>query len=218
MKLSAVILARSIAFVDINDLSPRGRLFFPALVPLIAQRFGFQVVPTKHEDFDETKGIKFSDGFYGESYIQHLTVWSDGIGIDVRSSTEEGEAILKDALNWLSIEVGLNWTEDLVKRWAYLSQVTFFSDHIFSKTDPALEALSKALSREVSSNLSNEFDFQTTALTLNFDRALRSSPVAPFSIQRRGGVRFDEKKFFSEAPLKTFTHLQILEEYEKNLI
>jgi hypothetical protein len=40
---------------------------------------------------------------------------------------------------------------------------------------------------------------------------------APFSIHRRLDVPFSDDKYFSEAPLETETHLEILAQFEKDV-
>src|SRR5579863_937717 len=138
METSAIILARVIAFLDINDLNPRGAAYFPALVPLLVGRFKFQKYPQKAEDFDEGKGVSFEMGHTGNTTVDKLTVWPDGIGIDVRSSTTDAKNILDSSLTWLSNEGGLSYKSGMIRRWGFLSQITFFSDIDLVGVNPAI--------------------------------------------------------------------------------
>jgi hypothetical protein len=88
MKLASVALARTLGFVELSDLNPHGRVYFPAVVAALVKRFGFQKYPTKPEDFDEQKGITFEDGYTGEVVIEKVTVWSGLIAVDLRTSTQ----------------------------------------------------------------------------------------------------------------------------------
>jgi hypothetical protein len=217
MELAAVILARAIAFIETSDLNPRGAAFFPALVPLLVNRFGFQKYPQTPEDFNEDKGVAFEMGYTGGTTIDKITVWNNGIGIDLRSSTTEGKNILDEALTWLSHEAKLSYQPGMVKRWGHLSQITFFSDVDFDGIHPAFLKLGSRITSSVKKEQGVEADFRLSGLTMNFDRTLRQSPIAYFSVQRRADTPFDQGKFFSEAPLPTETHLEILQQLEQDL-
>src|SRR5438876_2354241 len=119
MQLSAILLARVIGFIELNDLNPRGRVNYPMVVPLLIDRFKFAKYPQKAEDFDEQKGIDFSDGHSGEVSLDKLTIWHNGVGLDVRSSTDDARGILDATLNWLKKEAGLTYSAGMIKRWAY---------------------------------------------------------------------------------------------------
>ena len=62
MRLSAVLLARVIGFLEMNDLNPRGKVRLPAVASMLVDRFGFAKYPQKPEEFDETKGVEFVEG------------------------------------------------------------------------------------------------------------------------------------------------------------
>ena len=216
MQLSAVLLARVLAFFDINDLNPRGRLFFPDLVPLIVERFRFSTYPQKPEDFDEQKGIVFSGGYISGTTVDKLTVWSDGAGFDVRSSTDEAKEIIHDTFQWLKSVVDLNYTERSIIRWGYLSQLTFYSDIDLLKLNPAVEKLCNRISEHLGSD-HKSYEFRPVNLGLTFDRYMNPWTMAPFGIQRRAGSPFEDNKYFSEAPLPTATHLEFLQALEEDL-
>jgi hypothetical protein len=217
MKLSAVVLARALAFFDISDLNPRGRLFFPDLVPLIVERFRFSAYPQKPEDFDEKKGVVFSHGYISNNSIDKLTVWNDGLGLDVRSSTDEAKVIIKDTFQWLSEKVGLNYNEDSIRRWGYLNSLTFHSDVDMLRLNPAVERLCKRISSHIEGPRNKKYIFHAANLAMTFDRYMNPWTQAPFSIQRRGDVPYEDNKYFSEAPLPTDVHLELLQAFEDDL-
>ena len=53
MKLSAVILARVLAYVESFDLNPRGKVYYPDIVRALAERYNFQKFPQALEEFNE---------------------------------------------------------------------------------------------------------------------------------------------------------------------
>src|SRR5438309_1740683 len=107
MRLSAVLLARVIGFVEMNDLNPRGKVRLPIVASMLVERFGFVKYPQKPEEFDETKGVQFIEGNFDGIGIDKLTIWFNGVGIDVRSSTDEARAVLEKSFEWLKKDVGL---------------------------------------------------------------------------------------------------------------
>lgn len=217
MQLSAVLLARAIGFVETSDLNPRGRVFFPAIVPLIVERFSFQKYPSKPDDFDESKGVNFEAGYAFETSIDKLTVWANGIGVDVRSSTADAKKLLEQTLVWLKEETGLRYESGMLKRWAFLSQITFYSRANFNAINPAISRLASRLSAEVSTERGERFDFQFGGFSLAFDRSVKQAPVANLLIQPRADTPFSEGKYFSEAPLSTESHIKLIEDFEKDL-
>jgi hypothetical protein len=217
MQLSAVLLARVIAFAEMNDLNPRGKVRLPMVASMIVERFGFAKYPQKPEEFDESKGVEFGDGSFDGIGVDKLTIWFNGVGIDVRSSTDEARDLLEKSFQWLKNEVGLNYKPEMIKRWAYLSQLTFYSDVDFDAVHPAFANLGKRLTEMVSRIQGSEFKFQSNWLGWGFDRTIKQFPISDFSIQRRKDTPYAENKYFSQAPLPTDEHIKILEQFETEL-
>lgn len=199
-------------------MNPRGRLFFPALVPLLVKRFGFLKFPQSIADFDETKGVEFAEGYMTDVTIDKIVVWRDGIQIDTRSSTTVSQELLEQTLIWLGQEADITYERGMIKRWAYLSQILFYSDANFDNLHPSLNKLCANVTKEVSSIRGSNFDFHFTGVSVGFDRWNRPAPVASFLLQRRAESPFSENKYFSEAPLPTDTHIRCLEQFESDFL
>src|SRR4051812_2824213 len=120
MKLSAVLLARVFALIQVEDLNPRGKVFYPDIVKALVQKCGFSKYPTKIDEFDESKGVEFTLGKWDDTVIDKVVIYNTGIALDTRASTSRSEAILNEALSWLSDHIGL--VSVPISRKAYLSQ------------------------------------------------------------------------------------------------
>jgi hypothetical protein len=203
--------------LDINDLNPLGHVFFPSLVPMLVERFTFQTFPIKAEDFDETKGVSFSNGYLEGQHIENITVYSDGIKIETRSSTKDGRRILIDTLEWLT-NVGLSFSETMIVRWGFVSQLTFYSDVDLVALHPALSKASERVSAAVSQRLGVERNFAPQGFALSFDPVDAQIPMANFTIERRGRVPYADGKYYSGAPLETDMHIEVLQEFEGNVM
>ena len=216
MRLSAGLLARVIGLFDTAELNPRGAVFMPDLAQILAERFRFQIFPLKPEDFDREKGVVFTDGFYKDQVVDNLTIYKDGIKLDTRSSTENGRQILIENLTWLSKEHGLKYQDDMITRWAFVSNLAFESDLKFAYLHPALSLLAGQLSKELEAATEAKA-FSLTGITLDIERAVTNPPVSSFTIERRGKTLESQHKYFSAAPLQTQAHILLLKQFEENL-
>ncbi len=217
MQLSAVILARAIGYIETFDLSPRGKIFFPELVREIVRRFDFQKFPKTLEEFDESKGVEFLEGKIGKRTIQKLGIWNTILVLETRSSTEDSREILEEILLWGAEKFGLNYRPGMIKRFAYVSDLSFYSDAPILSVSPALTKLAEKTSRLLSELWQEPVSYESVNLTIGHDPMARKYGIAPFSITRRAEAKFSENKYFSEAPLPTETHISLLEEFESEI-
>ena len=217
MQLASVLLGRAFALFQIEDLNPEGTIYYPDLAAGLVKRYGFQKYPTKPEDFDESKGIEFHTGRLGETVINKVAIFTGGIHVDTNASTDASEMILQDALTWAAKEFAIAFRPEMLKRWAYVSQITFHSEVPILSLHAVLTKISKKLSKEVNDHFGQPLEYQPVSLSLLFDTLTTQSGTAPFTIQRREGVPFSDNKYFSTAPVKTKVHFALIEQIEKEL-
>lgn len=219
MQLSAIILARVLAYVEAVDLNPRGAIFFPELTEALVGAFRFQKFPRTLEEFDESKGVVFEEGIFDRKVIQKLTLWTNIIVVETRSSTDDSKTILEGVLLWAKEKFGINYVPGkTIKHFAYVSDLTFHSDAPILTSNPAIQTIAAKSSELVSEIWQESVKYEPLMLSIGHDPATRQFSIAPFTIQRRVGSRFSENKYFSEAPLPTNEHIRLLEEYEKNVL
>jgi hypothetical protein len=214
LQLSAVILARTLGYVETLDLSPRGRVFFADIAQAIVQRYKFQKFPKTFEDLDESKGIEFLEGKSGNKVIQKFAIWNTLLVVETRSNTSESKQILEEMLAWGAEEFGLTYHAGLIKRFAYVSDLSFYSDVPLLSVCPALTNLASKTSKALSEIWQEPIQYEPINLVVGHDPLARKYGIAPFSVTRRAEARFSDNKYFSEAPLPTDTHLSMLEEFE----
>jgi hypothetical protein len=217
MKLAAVTLARAIAFVETSDLNPNGRVFYPDFVRELVARYQFQKFPTQIEDFDEQKGVEFFQGKAGDSVIEKLVIYNTGLLVDTRTNTKTSKSLIEESLMWAKSKFGLCYEPQMIRRMAYVSQVTFHSDMVLNSLNPALAKLADRVSSAVSEIQGETFDYQTSSVAIHHDPLKRKYPVAGFTIHPRADAPFSERKYFSEAPLPTDLHLELLRQFEADI-
>src|ERR1700683_1618042 len=128
VKLSAILLARVIAFFEVADINPPGGFFFPDLTKELVQRFTFQKYPRNFEEWKDDKGAVFASGKAGKIAVDNLTLFNNGIQVDTHTGTAESKRIIEETLEWAKETFGFSYRPSLQIRWAYVSNITFFTD------------------------------------------------------------------------------------------
>lgn len=218
MELASVTLARAIALIETGRLNPRGELPREKFVSLVCERFSFMEFPSKLEDFDRGKGISFKAGYFDGQSIEELSIYNDGIKIDLRSSTENGQKIITDTLEWLKAKVGITYTNGMIPRWGYLSQLVVRSEIDFDKIHSAFSRAARAISEKVTERAGENFNYRTNAISFDFPKINGERTIANFTIERRIQTPDLEKLYYSQSPTQTSDHMKILEEFERDLI
>jgi hypothetical protein len=215
MRLSAVLLARVIFFVESVDLNPRGAAYYPDVIRGLVERYQFMNFPQKLEDFDEQKGVTLAVGKLGDQTIEKVVIYNWGLTLETTSSTANAEQLLNQALLWGAANLNLHYNPEMIKRKAYVSHVTFHSDVPLLSPPPIFQRIAKAMDKSIAENLKLAYSFQPYAILLGIDPEDQRIPVQRFSVERRDGIAFAENKYFSAAPVPTDLHLRLLEELER---
>jgi hypothetical protein len=211
MELAAINQARALAFVEPIDLNPRGKVFYPELVEAIVKRYGFQKFPQKPEEFDESKGVNFAVGRLGDAVIDEFIIYTHGLLLGTRVSTQESRRLLEEAMQW-GTKLGL--LNRPVSRWQYASQLTFYSKFSLTSVSPAIQKLADGIAKTVNPLVGQNLRYELVTIMVDYDQLERKHALGRFSIQRRDNTPFSENKYFSDAPLPTDVHIRLLEEFE----
>jgi len=219
MDTPTVNLARFIVFFEIIDLDPQGRLHYPDLFAALVERYGFQKFPQQHEEFDIQKSpIILADGKWESGHINKVEIYTGGIAVDTRSSTDDSEKLLDECLTWASAKFGIRYHQSMLKRKAYVSQLIFHSDApIFAALSSSLSRLAENVTRAVEKSYGEKLNYEPSGFSIHFDQTTRQLSPAAFSLSRRLGIPFTENKYFSEAPLPTSLHEELLRAFEADL-
>jgi hypothetical protein len=217
LRKSAVILARVLAFIEYADLVSGARAPVGQLVQKLAERYGFAKYPKTVEELDLSKGIEFLEGASGDYPIQKLVIWDTLIVLETRITTAISKTIVEEMLSWAAKEFGLNYPSTPIKRFAFISDVTFYSKAPILDVNPAVRQLAAKCSLALSGIWDEPVLYEPFTVRVGHDPSARKNPIAPFVIEHRLETKFSENKYFSEAPLPTETHWELLEEFEKNM-
>lgn len=222
MQLLSVLLARSLWFVDLRDLNPRGRELRYTLFPALADKYQFDRFPYDTDDnqpTDETPGFKFSNGSFldsqGIEVTINFTIFDDGLVAETRSSTRDCDAFIEDILQWMAKDFGIVYHPGMIRKKGYVSELNVTPAHSLGALNNKLEQLASRLASFVST-VEEPVRFEFAGLFYAPDPVQVLKP-SPFRFERRLDVPFSTNRYFTQAPLHTDVHLQLLDELEQIL-
>lgn len=215
MKIENVIVAKALWFVDPRDLNPRGRNIYKAIVPKLEEQFGF----TRPTEFDEEKGIIFSNGEFSPSGSTDdaagvtLSIYNNGVMAACCTSTSDAEKFLDILAALLSGEGIISYRPDMVTKRVYASEVFARSERhlVVSQLGPVYALLSDLL-------YGGKSQFSCVGLTLDVDPQIPSALRQPaFKFERRVNAPIEENRWYSYAPTSSDRHQLILNAIEDAL-
>lgn len=215
MRLASIQLARYYGLVQIEDLNLNGTVYYPELFAGLVERYGFIKYPTVGAVVDDDKGLEFIGGKSGKHVIDKLVIIGSGVYLDTTINTAASQMLWLGMMEWAVEKFGITFKREMVKRAAYVSTVTFHSDVPMLAANPIFAEIGAVASAEVEKNFKQPLIYEPVAINIAFDKLSTKIGTAPFTVQRREGVPFEENKYFSTAPLKTEIHLELLEKWEK---
>jgi hypothetical protein len=195
-----------------------GGLHAPDFVEEVAKQFHFQKVPQTIEEFNLQKGMEFLSGRVGKKGITKLIIYPNILVIEGRSNTTECKEMLSEILHWGAMKFDLTFTPEMIRRYAFVSDLSFTSDAPLLTFDPLLEKIAERISANLSELWHESIHYEQFDFKVGHDPLIRKWGIAPFQISRLAEHKFTENNYFSEAPLPTDLHIELLEQYEKGII
>ena len=188
------------------------------MAPLV-DRYNFLSFPKESKDFDlSDKGVRFEEGKSDGITIESLVIYDGALLVDTLSSTDDSKRILLEMLNWGRDTLGLTYSADMLTKWGYISQILFYSEiPLLRHMSSPIQSLAEKTSA-VMESLWSGLKYEPTNISIGHDPGARKHQIASFFIQHRVNSRFEEDKYFSEAPLPTHLHIQFLEEFEADVM
>jgi len=219
MNILAVTKARALAFLEIDELNRNGKVRFFDCIASIVEKYRFAVFPQKTEDFDlDNKGVHFESGKAGDLAIDSLVIYNRAIVVDTFSTTDDSQRIVQEMLEWGAGSLGLTYSPEQITRWGYISDLLFSTEFpLLATFSSPLEKLARKTSAFTDKNFGN-LPYQAMSVTVGHDPTVRKNAIAGFLITHRIDTRFDQNRYFSEAPLPTNLHIKCLEEFEVDVL
>jgi hypothetical protein len=220
MQLLSVNTARAIWLIETKDLNPRGKNIDVGMIEWLKKTYDFQKYPTFPFEDIQTKGAIFSGGRFPrgteqdgkEKYIYiDLTIFNDGLVANTRSSTQDSEEFLSEALTLAAAEFHLIYNPQMIRKKLYLSEVDIKLDSHLRLLNPKLEQFAA----KISSLRGIAYEF--SSISFWPDPVVQQWRPSPFQIERKLNTEWSEERYYAAAPLRTEEHIQLLEEFEQFL-
>ena len=112
MRLERVLLGRAIRLMRISGPGG-GEIYGINLARACEARYGFLQSPRTLEEFDLTKGVTFLHGYFqNRIVIDRFQVFQNGMLAEAKINTDECDAFLDDAVEWVKKEGGIGAIEE----------------------------------------------------------------------------------------------------------
>jgi hypothetical protein len=218
MNILYVGLARSIWLFDFSLLNPRG-LSLQGVIDGLKQRYQFAKAPKNALDLDERKALAFRSGTFtnskGVPVLTAFTIYNDGFAAETLASTDDSTEFLVEVERWLKTEFGLVVPQPVRK--AYVGQIDFESDVPLLAVNPQFAGFIESIEDRYRppDGKARHFDFAG----ISFWTEDANLPLAPaiLKIERKIGSPFSSNHYFSQTPLETQKHIELLNELEQLL-
>jgi hypothetical protein len=228
MKVISMLLGRFAVVVNLDEVLPEGGLDPLQAIMDIKEEYGFAVSPQGPEVLQKMPydGLKFGHGRFRlgkdqERRIREFTIWNDGLLADAYD-TSDAEAFLDDFLKWGAESLHLRASLERLQLRHFTSELVVEFDYSPSEKLVQLQSVTGAFDESLqvtygvglpgSSITAIHFDYDHAEAPSGFNR------LVPFTVSRRRNHRHaKDNAFFSQAPLTSQRHIELLESLESAL-
>ena len=218
MTIETVLSAKSLWFMDMRGLNPRGRNLYPLIGPLLKQWYGF----TEPTEFDENKGIQYRGGEFSPSGQNTditgiaVTLYSNGLVAETCTTTADTDLWLGSALEHLAKERIIVYRPEMVKRKQYATELVVRPRQPLKPLE-TFSALYRLLVELIYPQYADNVHFETAGFVFDVDHTFPHRQVS-FTFQRRAGVAWEENLYYSHGPFSNEQHQLVLDKLEKALL
>jgi len=218
MKVLFVGLARSIWLFDVKLMNPRG-ISLQGVIDGLRDRYSFGQAPKHSGDVGTDNALAFKSGTFvnskGVPILVSFSIFNDGFVADTLSSTDDSTEFLTTVTRWIQDEYGLSIPTEIKK--VYVSQIDCECDTPMSALNPHLPEIAGFLDRNVRSADDKTRHFNVSGLSLWTEDNTKPLAPAAFKYERKIGAPFSANHYFSQAPLETQAHIELLNRIERVL-
>jgi hypothetical protein len=190
-------------------------LYQPEALEKIVRRYLFAKFPTI-EDLSKNERI-FRIGKFKDIQISDFAIYGDGIIVTSASDSDLLDEFIDDLLGWSYEEFGMVPSVGSVPEKSYDSGLIVKSSVDLTKAiAPAAEALS-AINKAYNSGRYVSSAMAYTGFIASVDDTTFPGVKKPvkFILDRKVGLPTDQNIFYSQAPLRTKDHLDVLRTFER---
>lgn len=193
-----------------------GQLYFPDMVSALQKEFKFLTVPQLGS---ADKGLEFGQGKFKNFGIESFALYSDGVVVKSNTDSKRLDELISYMENWAKKHFGASFVPSHDFGSVYESNlVVQFEFDVLEKAFPKLSKVSKTLKSQIAIDSRLEANFAMTGIVCSaVSNHLGNFRPAPFRLERKAGSDPKLFHFFSCAPIKTASHLELLSEFASSL-
>jgi hypothetical protein len=190
--------------------------YLPDFINETQKRYEFWEAPQKVAEVHPEGGpTRFQMGRNGGAIISKFEIHDAGLLVEGIQTTDSLDRFLDDFVMWSASEFGVIYNDSQPVRSAYMSGLEVQLDRdamkfmrIFEKLCSEIQAAVEGQGFAVGGYSVGSLSFQTDEST--------SRPFRPgrFLLERRVGHPYDSGLFFSEAPVQTDKHIELLQMFD----
>jgi hypothetical protein len=212
MKLEKLIFGQAIQFIEPGEArGPRSP------VPLIREmqdRYGFVEVPSKLADLDFDAGVKFLQGYYKDTVIDRLQVFNNGLLCEAAADNQQCADFLDEIMSWAPEHFNLS-VKPRMK--AFQSKVEVSSTKDIRNAFAKFADVGALIASLLEGYGLHSPPYVAAGLVLQHEPQ-KDRPSNPnFEFAWRAERPFEDRIYYSAAPLRTQDHLRVLDLLEEVL-
>jgi len=203
---------------DTRLINPKG-LDIQQLIDGLKNRFRFAKFPAHSHDLHDNALVFEAGSFVNSANTAigaNLKTFSDGIVAETQSNTDDTLEFMRQ-LGQAILEDGFALPSEGMEQLGFVSQLRVESETPLLPINPKLASLARFLEIHLSSLDGKTRAFEVGGIQLLTEDASKPKAPIPFRFERKYGVPFSQNEYFTQAPLQTNEHLELLEELEKIL-
>lgn len=215
MKILFVGLARAIWLFETSQLNPKGLSLQPTIEKL-TEKYKFSKAPKNPLDYDDQRALVFKSGTFinskGIPVMITFSIYSDGLVADTTSSTNDATEFLAEVMTWLKTDCGLLPPPEIRK--GYVSQMDVECVTPLINVNPKLTNFLHDIELRVKSADGMVRRYEVGGLSFWTEDITKPGAPAPIKFERKFNAPWSANHYFSQAPLETTVHLELLNELE----
>lgn len=194
---------------------PAGSLYQPEAMAKLVGRYQFAKYPTLD---DLTKNARlFQIGKFKDVQINEFGIYPDGVIVQSACNSSILDEFIDDLFNWSREEFGIVPTLESIFEKTYESNVIVKADSDLSTVLAPMPAAVAALNKAYGSDRYPDTKLEYSGFVFSVDETTFPGVKKPtkFIVDRRVNIAPEQNFFYSQAPLATDDHLDVLRAFER---
>ena len=199
--------------------------YLPDAMKALVERYGFVGVPTTREEFfptDPSTGITFRHGKLvlpdRTIIIDFLQIYQNGLLVTTRTNTSDSDLVIEDVFKWATDTFNTKY-EPVRPGFVHSSQLEVRFELSLPELVPVVSSVGNAVTNRLDDFFEIRPRYELISLNFWFDKT-KFPNIAPTAVRidRREAVAFEQEVYWSEAPLSTQDHIEVLAEFENSCL